>query len=278
MATLAKARLETSDIEPLIGTAIHNDKATLLSGELSGAIRDLLEQRGVLLFPKIGFTDEEQVAFTRTLGTVNSEGEDGIYKVTMDQSENSLRDYLRGAFYWHFDGFSSPKPILASLLSAHRLPNDGSGDTEFCNTYAAYDALSDEEKAEFAKLKVIHTFEETTRYWCPEPSYEQLKAWQAMGQFELPLVWNHRSGRKSLVLGCSAAWVVGMAPFESKALLTRLRDFATQPQFVLRHQWSVGDLVIWDNTGTMHHAMPYSFDSGRMMHRTKLEGEEPIAA
>ena len=58
---------------------------------------------------------------------------------------------------------------------------------------------------------------------------------------------------------------------------TRLRDHATQDRFVYRHRWSVGDMVIWDNTGTMHKAEAYPADSGRMMHRTKLQGEEPFA-
>ena len=63
----------------------------------------------------------------------------------------------------------------------------------------------------------------------------------------------------------------------STELLVRLRDWATQPQFVYRHQWSVGDLVIWDNTGTMHRATPYDPDSGRLLQRTKLAGEESFA-
>ncbi len=98
-----------------------------------------------------------------------------------------------------------------------------------------------------------------------------------MGRFTLPLVWKHRSGRKSLVVGCTAHYVLGMGIEEGSALLTRLRDWATKPQFVYRHEWTVGDLVMWDNTGTLHRAMPYALDSGRMMHRTKLEGEEPFA-
>jgi alpha-ketoglutarate-dependent taurine dioxygenase len=64
---------------------------------------------------------------------------------------------------------------------------------------------------------------------------------------------------------------------EGWALLTRLRDWATQPQFVYRHEWKLGDMVIWDNTGTMHRAIPYPPDSGRMMHRTQLAGDEPFA-
>jgi len=68
-----------------------------------------------------------------------------------------------------------------------------------------------------------------------------------------------------------------MEPFESEMLLVRLREWATRPEFSYRHTWHVGDMVIWDNTGTMHRATPYDFNSGRLMHRTKLEGEEPFA-
>lgn len=275
MATMEKVRLETSDLSPLIGTAIHADKETLLSGAAAGEIRALLEARGVFVLPEINFTDEEQVAFTKTLGIVADEGEKGIFKVTMDKTENAHAEFLKGAFYWHFDGFSSEKPILASLLSGRRLAPEG-GDTEFANTYAAYDALSDEDKQMIDKIKVVHTFEATQRYWNPEPTYDELMAMQRMGRYTLPLVWKHRSGRKSLVLGCTAAYIEGMDPFESSALLTRLRDWATQPQFVYRHSWKVGDLVAWDNTGTMHRALAYALDSGRMMHRTKLEGEESL--
>ena len=276
MLLAEKTRIETTDLTPLIGTAIHADKATLLSGEPADELRDLLEQRGVLVFPKIDFTDEEQVVFTKTLGRVADEGEKGIYKVTMDKKENAHADYLKGAFYWHLDGFSSPVPIRASLLTARRLADEG-GDTEFCNTYAAYDALPEDDKARIDAIRVVHTFEATQRYWHPEPSFAELQLMQAMGRFDLPLVWKHSSGRKSLVLGSSAAWIEGMDRFESEALLIRLRDWATQPQFVYRHQWSIGDLVIWDNTGTLHRAMPYALDSARMMHRTKLEGEEAFA-
>jgi alpha-ketoglutarate-dependent taurine dioxygenase len=71
--------------------------------------------------------------------------------------------------------------------------------------------------------------------------------------------------------------VIGMDLSDSEELLVRLRDWATQPQFVYRHEWKLGDLVIWDSTGTMHRALPYDHNSGRLMHRTKLEGEESIA-
>ena len=99
----------------------------------------------------------------------------------------------------------------------------------------------------------------------------------SIGDSELPLVWSHRSGRKSLVLGCTAYQVTDMDFKAGTELLVKLREWATQPEFVYRHEWTVGDTVIWDNTGTMHRAIPYDPDCGRMMHRTKLEGEEAFA-
>jgi alpha-ketoglutarate-dependent taurine dioxygenase len=270
--------LATTDITPRIATKIWADKETLLSGVHAAAIRELLEQRGVLVFPQINFTDDEHIAFTQTLGTLAPElrGEK-VYNVTLDTKVNKRADYLKGSLYWHIDGTMSEVPIFASLLSSKVLPDSGGGDTEFCNTYAAYDDLSNEDKREFEQLRVMHSAWNTLFYHDPEPSIETLRRMMAMGDRELPLVWNHRSGRKSLVLGCTARHIVAMDFRKSAELLVRLRDWATQPQFVYRHKWSVGDLVVWDNTGTMHRVLPYDPGSGRLLKRTKLEGEEPFA-
>jgi alpha-ketoglutarate-dependent taurine dioxygenase len=267
---------KTIDLTPRIGSEIQTDVATLLSGSLSGEIRALLEQRGVIAFREINLTDEQQVAFTKTLGTIVEEGQGSITKITMDPTENDKAGYLRGAFFWHIDGTMQEVPVLASIMSARRLSATG-GDTEFCNTYAAYDDLPDHEKTELDKIRVVHALEATQRYVYPEPTYEMLQGWQRYADNELPLVWKHRSGRKSLVIGSTASHVVGMDRRAGAALLCRLREWATQPQFVYRHRWTIGDLVIWDNTGTMHRALEYPLDSGRMMHRTKLQGEESFA-
>jgi alpha-ketoglutarate-dependent taurine dioxygenase len=265
-----------TDLTPRIGTAIRTDRETLTNGSQAPEIRRLLEERGVIAFPEIDLSDAEQIAFTKTLGQIVDEGENNIYKITMDTAENAQADYLKGAFFWHIDGTMSDVPILASILSGRRLSTTG-GETEFSNTYAAYDDLPESEKQALDKVKVVHMLEVSQRYWHPEPSYAELRAWQRLAPHTLPLVWKHRSGRKSLVLGCTASHVEGMELREGWALLTRLRDWATQPQFVYRHEWKVGDMVIWDNTGTMHRALAYPLDSGRLMHRTKLHGEEPFA-
>ncbi len=257
-----------------IGSEIKTDVPTLLNGEHAGRIRDLLEERGVLAFRELGLTDEQQIAFTKTLGTIVDEGENNIYKVTMDPTENDAAEYLKGAFFWHIDGTMQKTPIFASIMSCWRTSPTG-GQTEFANTYAAYDDLPESQKLALDGLRIVHSFEASQRYVNPEPSYAELQAWRKRaGTNTLPLIWKHRSGRKSLVLGSTAAYVAGMSPEDSSDLLCRLRDYATQPQYMYRHEWKTGDLVIWDNTGTMHRALPYALDCGRMMHRTKLQGEE----
>lgn len=268
----------TRDLTERIGTEVLADKEALLSGVHAGAIRELLERRGVLVFPKIGLTDTEQVAFTETLGTLAPERDgEAVYDVTLDTTVNKQADYLKGSFYWHLDGTMNEVPILASLLSSKVLPAGGGGDTEFCNTYAAYDDLAEDDKGRIASLRAMHSAWNTLLYYDPEPEFAALRQMMAIGECELPVVWTHRSGRKSLILGCTASHIVGMDHRDSAATLVRLRDWATRPQFVYRHQWSVGDLVMWDNTGTMHRALPYAPDSGRMLQRTKLAGEEPFA-
>ncbi len=276
--TTATEALQTRVIKERIGSEVLADRATLLSGEYAGEIRELLEQRGVLVFPQIGFSDEEQIAFTETLGTFAPEARgEKLYKVSLDTEVNKQADYLKGSLYWHLDGTMNEVPILASLLQSVALGNPDEGDTEFCNTYAAYDDLSDEDKAEIADLRVMHSAWNTLFYYNPEPSAKTLKQMMAIGDRELPLVWTHKSGRKSLVLGATARHITDIDYTRSAELLVRLRDWSTQPQFTYRHKWTVGDLVIWDNTGTMHRATPYDPSSGRLLQRTKLEGEEPFA-
>ena len=269
-------RLKATDISPFIAAKVELSKEELLSGEYAADLNELLERRGVLVFSKINFTDDEQVAFTKTMGTFlpEMEGQE-VYNITLDTKLNPKSDYLKGSLYWHFDGTMNKVPIGVAILTSKVLPTWG-GNTEFCNTYAAYEQLSAEDKKLVEGLKAMHSAWTSLFYYEPEPSYEKLLEMIRIGEIDLPLVWNHKTARKSLVLGCTAHHVVGMDAAESTQLLVRLRAWATQPKFVYSHEWSVGDAVMWDNTGTMHRAMPYDPDCGRLLHRTKTAGAEPI--
>lgn len=260
-----------------IGARVRLGKADLLSGRPASAIRALLEQRGVLVFPEVNFTAEEQIAFTRTLGEYVSDLADGgVTPISIDPSGGRAARYTQSSFFWHFDGYMNETPILGSLLCCVR-PSPSGGDTQFCNTYAAWEALPEARKAEIAGLKAVHAMAGAQLSVEPEPSYEQFSEWLQVRANTLPLVWTHRSGRKSLVIGNTAVNILGVDPLRGLELLVWLRDWATQPRFSYSHVWSPGDAVLWDNTGTLHRATPYPVGSGREMRRTKLAGEEPFA-
>lgn len=269
--------LQVTALTPRIGSEIRVDVDTLLSGSEADTIRHILDTRGVVVFHDLDITDQQQLAIARTLGTPLKEGggDDGVYKVSLDSSVNQKADYLRGSLFWHVDGSTQEKPYLGTMLRPVRLAETG-GQTEFCNTYAAYDDLPDEDKKAIDNLRVVHSMERSLWYIYPEPSSEQVAAWQQIPAKSCPLVWTHQSGRKSLLLGATADYVEGLTPEESRKLLVRLREWATQPRYVYRHEWRLGDLVIWSNTGAMHRALPYPADSGRLMIRTTLAGEESL--
>ena len=264
-----------TDLTAVIGTQVHTDKPSLLAGADAAELRALLEARGVLIFREIHLADEQQVKLAASLGSVRQEGKDGIFKVTLDPKENSRADYLMGALHWHIDGTHDDVPCLASLLSGRKLSPSG-GQTEFANTYAAYDALPESERRSIDGIRIVHTVEASQRAVHPNPSEDQVKGWRTFPPKTHPLVWTHRSGRKSLVLGTHASHVEGMPLEEGRALIKRLMNWMTQPRFVYRHEWKLGDMLIWDNTGTMHRVLPYDIGSGRTMHRTTLLGEEAL--
>lgn len=264
------------DLTPLIGTSIETDKAILVSGKIAAELRGLLEQRGILVFPKIGMSDDEQLAFSGTLGEVINQGEKGIYKITLDKKITPSAEYLKGTVLWHIDGWADDVPARGSILSARVLSSVG-GQTEFSNAYAAYEELSAEKKAQIAKLRVYHTMAATQRDIYDQISAEQEADWQRYPAKLHPLVWTHRSGRKSLLLGSSADWIERMDVEAGRALLAELKAWARLPRFVYRHEWTVGDMIIWDNCGVLHRVEPYPADAGRLMHRVTLQGEEAIA-
>ena len=260
------------------------DPAHLASDDPVGeTILDALEDNGVLVFRGLRLDPETQVGFCRRLGDIDhsSDGHHpvpGIYPITLDTSKNASAAYLKATFDWHIDGCTPTGddcPQKATVLSALQVAEWG-GETEFANSYAAYEALGDEEKDRFGALRVVHSLEASQRRITPDPTPEQVARWRSRRTHEHPLVWTHRSGRKSLVLGASADYVVGMDLDKGRALLDELLRRATVAENVYSHDWSVGDTVIWDNRGVLHRAAPYDPTSQREMLRTTVLGDEPI--
>ncbi|MBV1688680.1 TauD/TfdA family dioxygenase [Novosphingobium sp. G106] len=277
------------NIKEFIGSRVSwDDRADLFTPEAAGAIRAKVEERTVLVFPQVDLTDDEQRYITESMGekikltgrfNVQTDVADDIYQVTLDPKINPQPEYVLGTFFWHMDGVSvDAPPPFATLLSCRIAPDKG-GETEFASTYAAYAGLPEEEKQALEGLRAIHSVTASLSPIADAiPENHRAKVFGIGGEREHPIVWTHQDGRKSMVIGTTADRIVGMEIPAGRAMLIRLQEWAAQPAFSLRHKWTKGDFVIWDNTGAMHRAIPYDKSTGRMMHRTSIAGTETVAA
>lgn len=275
------------EIKPAIGSrVVWDDRADLFTPEAAAEIRAKIEERTVLVFPKLNLTDDEQLEITQLLGPKQrltgrfnrQDNNEDVYQVTLDEKINPQPEYVLGTFFWHMDGITvDMPPPFATLLSCRIAPDKG-GETEFASTYAAWEGLPDEEKAEIEGLRAVHSVKASLSFIAdaiPEAHREKVLGIGLVK--EHPIVWTHEAGRKSMVIGTTADHIVGMDIPAGRALMIRLVEWAAQPAYSLRHKWSEGDFVIWDNTGAMHRAIPYAKSTGRMMHRTSVAGTESIA-
>jgi len=266
--------IETKALSPSLGVEV-TGVADLLDDALISRCVEALKWRGVLLVRGLHLDDEAQLAFSRRLGEVVTLGGSEIFRVSLDPSVNPAAEYLKGTFHWHLDGTTDEVPIKATMLTARHVAMVGGG-TEFASTYAAYENLSEQDRKQYEDLRVVHSFEAAQRLLHPEPTEKQLAAWRTQRPQEVPLVWKRRDGRRSLVIGATADHIVGMEPGESRALLDELVTWSTQERFRYTHDWQIDDLVMWDNTGILHRALPYDPSSERKLHRTTIVGEEAL--
>jgi alpha-ketoglutarate-dependent taurine dioxygenase len=276
------------DIRPIgthVGAEVSGiDTTGPIAPEAVAALRGALARHGVLVFRGQPIDDAAQVAFSRCFGPlevfVSKEHTNRAFPEVMEIADvGDTTKWLSTALLWHTDGSYKAVPSYVTALRAVLLPPEG-GETWFCNTAAAYEALPEAEKRRIAGLRVVHDLAHS-RSLVPglPPLGEAERA--AVPAAEHPLVKAHAgTGQKVLYLGCHAREVVGMPLEEGRALLRELERWATQPRFVYRHRWRIGDLVIWDNRGTMHRATAYDASKHRrVMHRTEVSGRDlPLAA
>jgi alpha-ketoglutarate-dependent 2,4-dichlorophenoxyacetate dioxygenase len=261
------------------------------------AIEAGMDHYAVLVFRGQKLTDEQQITFTRNFGEIEGYtsgghirrreetrlGAAGIIDFSnLDKDGNILSAEDRVWFFklgdrlWHSDSSFRPVPAKYSLLSGRVLPSWG-GDTEFADMRAAYDALDERTKAEIADLVCEHSLiysREAIGF--TDLTSEEIAAFRPVRQ---PLVRIHPvTGRKSLFLASHAGAIIGWTVPEARIFLRDLTEHATQREFVYRHRWRVGDLVIWDNRTTMHRARRFDRNEVRDVRRTTLAGDPPIPA
>ena len=221
---------------------------------------DFAQRLDGMLHTKLGISALQKNRFgNEALGDISNLDENG----EIMRSDNRRRMYSLGNRLWHTDASFQDPPGRYSMLSAKVVP-PVPADTEYADMRAAYDALPEEEKARLEGLRAHHSIahsRQTLGFEFSENEQEALK-----GAVH-PLVRTiPRSKRRSLYLASHASRIVEWPVPEGRLLLRDLIEHATQPAFVYRHQWRVGDLVIWDNRATMHRARP--FDDAR--HRREL--------
>jgi alpha-ketoglutarate-dependent 2,4-dichlorophenoxyacetate dioxygenase len=265
-------------------------------GETLDAIRAGLDQYAVLVFHDQAFTDGEQLAFARRLGgrlhtrtgsrviQKHRLGDDALTDISnLDEAGEVLkpddrrRMYALGNRLWHTDASFQDPPGRYSLLSARVVP-PVRADTEFADMRAAYDALPDATKARLEGLWVHHSIAYSRQTLGFEFSPDEAEALKGAVH---PLIRTlPRSGRRSLYLASHASRIIDWPLPEGRLLLRELIEHATQPEFVYRHAWHVGDLVIWDNRATMHRARPFDDAHHRRELRrvTTLDLDDPAEA
>ena len=179
---------------------------------------------------------------------------DGVHAVTNLDADGkpSQKPHINANYFWHSDKSHYPAPALLSMLYAVELPPDG-GETEFANMAMAYADLPPVRKRRIEGLKVENDFEYAMTNVGKVLTEDERRATPPVVH---PLVRTHpETGVRSLFVGMYSKAIVGMPEAQGRALIKELLDFATQPRFTFRHQWQLGDLVVWDNRCLNHRAV-----------------------
>jgi alpha-ketoglutarate-dependent 2,4-dichlorophenoxyacetate dioxygenase len=261
--------------------------------ETLAQIRAGMDEYAVLVFRDQPFADDEQLAFAQRLDGLlhtklgisalqkNRFGNEALGDISnlddngeIMQSDTRRRMYGLGNRLWHTDASFQDPAGRYSMLSAKIVP-PVAADTEFADMRAAYDALPAEMKARLDGLRVHHSIAYSRQTLGFEFSKDEEEALKGAVH---PLIRTiPRSHRRSIYVASHASRIIDWPVPEGRLLLRDLMEHATQPEFVYRHAWRVGDLVIWDNRATMHRAKAFDDTKYRRELRrvTTLDVEQP---
>jgi taurine dioxygenase len=275
----------------------HEIRGVDLSQPLTDAafapIEKAFDDIGVVLFRNQKLTPEQHIAFSRRFGKLEIypianyllPGHPEIFVVSNIVENGKPIGMGDAGRVWHTDMHFTPNPARCSLLYALEVPHRNGeplGDTCFASSSAAYDALSpamkqkiDGRLARNSYNHYVQRRQAKTGGGAQTAQGERSKESSKHPDVWHPLVRVHpKSGRKCLYVSDEVTCgIEGMADDDAQKLLKDLLDHMTQPRFVYRHKWKVGDLVIWDNCSAIHLAIgDFNADERRRMHRTTVEG------
>ena len=263
------------------------DLAQTLTPADRDAITAAIDRYAIVVFHDQKLADEQQIAFARNFGPIHSSSQkarhtgikhrlesdeiadisnlDGDSQVLAPDSKRRL-DWL-GNRLWHTDASFRAIPGALSMLYAHVIPDEG-GDTEFADLRAAYDALPQKTRDMIAPMVAEHSIWHSRGQLAVSTSKYSDTELAALPPVPQRVVRIHPgSHRKTLYVASHASHILGMPVPDGRLILMDLIEHATQPQFVYRHNWREGDLVIWDNRCTMHRARPFDTTKVRDLRR-----------
>lgn len=280
--------LHCTPLTPHVGAEARGiDISQPLTPEQTSEIEAAMDRHAVLVFRDQPLDQDQQIRFAQSFGPLDlglrkirrgphrfdyNELAD-ISNVTAD-GEIASRSHAKVVSnvanqLWHSDSSFQQTRAKYSMLSAHVVPGFG-GDTEFADLRAAYDALPAWRKRQIEPLVAVHSSLHS-RFLLGDTEYDTAQR-DTIPPARWPLVQTDpRSGRTVLFVGIHIESIEGMTLPEGRMLVMDLLEHATQREFVYRHQWRVGDLVMWDNTATVHRGRWYDFAERRELRRATTE-------
>ncbi len=243
-------------------------------------------QYGVIFFRDQHITPEQHLAFTGRFGALDPSphtpyalpGYPDILRVSNIQEQGCNIGLADAGLTWHTDMSWRQVPPRGSTLYAIEVPEqDGRtlGDTVFTSAAAAYDTLSESMQARLEGLTAIHQYAAKHAYRAKVSLSDRGDLDNMYPDVHHPVVRTHPiSGRRCLyVVPGECTGIVGMPDDEALPLLETLAERIVRPAFQYRHQWRVGDFIMWDNCLVQHLAIrDYEWPQRRLMHRTTIAG------
>lgn len=286
MAAESAAVLSLRPLAPALGAEVLGiDLHEPMSDATFAAIHCAFLDYKLLLFRNQRLGAQEHVTFARRFGPVDVHVMHQYQKDALPELYflSNLDEHGRpngkhpdkGTLAWHTDGSWRRVTGQATLLYAIETPEVG-GETWWACQYAAYDALTDEEKRRYGAMRAVHNLDFSRSRRHPEdPMNEAQKS--AAPPVEHPIIRTHpETLRKCLYVGDHAERIVGLDFEESRRIIDALNHKATQDAWVYRHTWRPGDFAVWDNRCLLHRATSYDpATQKRVVRRATVNGEEP---
>ena len=262
------------------------DLSRPLDGDALAEVKAAWARHSVVAFPDQPLSLDQLEAFTLQIGPFGDDpyvapmpGHPNVLEVRREPDEK-LTPFGGN---WHSDWSFQATPPAATILRSEVIPPVG-GDTLYCDAARAYDALDAAMKAKLAPLKAVHS---ATRAYGPKSAYSReldqrsmpiIVSPEADKTYAHPLVRTHPvTGRKALFISpVYTIGIEGMTPAEADPILGDLYKHMLRDEFIYRHKWRAGMVVMWDNRCTMHNAEGGYDGHLRVMHRTTVAGERPV--